>query len=77
MRVFVHVCGGGSNCAFASCWLVVGRSGGYSHWRGMTPPDHPVCSSNSNAAGIVICFDIRAACNVENTLGRLHFLLRR
>lgn len=36
----------------------------------MTPPDDPVCSSNSGAAGIVISFDIRAACNVENTLGR-------
>lgn len=43
----------------------------------MTLPDDPVYSSNSDAAGIVISFDIRAACNVENTPGRLHFLLRR
>lgn len=30
-----------------------------------------------DTAGNVISFDIRPACNVENTLDLLHFLLRR
>lgn len=55
------------------------QEGGCSYWWRMTPPDDPVCSSSSSSdtAGIFISFDIRAACNVENTLGRLHFLLKR
>lgn len=54
-----------------------GGWGAAENCRGMTPPDDLVCSSNSNAAGIVMSFDISAACNVENTPGRLHFHHRR
>lgn len=65
-------------CCYIGAWRSMSvNGGGSSRWWGMTPPYDTTGSISSNAAGIVVSFDFRAACNVENSLGQLHFLLHR